>query len=84
MFLFVCLFVCYCTPRSRIIGLDGEVTITSKWLHNSGLCAAPTISEQGGIFIVPHICRGVGARCFCDLTHPKLVAFYDNQEIVTI
>ena len=39
------------TSRSRC----GNVTIAGEGLQNLGLCSALRASEQGGIFIVPHV-----------------------------
>jgi hypothetical protein len=33
----------------------GDVTIAGEGLQNLGVCSAPRVFEQGGIFIVSHL-----------------------------
>ena len=41
--------------RSRYFHLCGNITIAGEGLQNLGLCSTHRASEQGGIFIVPHL-----------------------------
>jgi hypothetical protein len=51
------------TSCSRIFHLYGDVTIAGEGLQNLGLCSALRAFEQGGIFIVTHLCD-TGPRFF--------------------
>jgi hypothetical protein len=59
IYLSIDLFIYCFTSFSRIFHLYGDITITGEGLQNLGVCSAFRASEQGGIFIVPHLLASV-------------------------
>jgi hypothetical protein len=68
------------TSRSRIVHLNGDVTIAGEGLQNLGQSSALRAFEQGGIFIVPHLLwHGASIFPVSSEGPPHSVASYDTR-----
>jgi hypothetical protein len=78
------LIIYECTSSSRIFHLYGDVIISTEGLQNLGLCSALRASEQGGIFILPHLPWHRVSVFLVSYESPShSVASYDTWSILT-
>jgi hypothetical protein len=62
----------------------GVIIIGEQGLQNLGLCSALRASEQGGIFIVPHLLwQGASDFPVSSEGPPQSIASYDRQAMLT-